>query len=88
MRLNADKIQVGKRYVMVERPLYKAIVTIIADERGKSGKDWDGWKVRFEEVHGRMNPKIGTEISVGWSEKYSHYAPIEFYEIEEATNHE
>lgn len=78
--LNADQIKVGEQYIMVERPFYKAVVTVVADE---SKPGWHGWRVRFEHGKGGMVPKVGAEISVGWDTDYQHYSPVEFRPMDE-----
>lgn len=79
MILSANQIITGKQYVMVERPIYEAVVTVLTNE-SKAG--WHGWKVRIDKANGTITPVVGAEISVGWADGYEYYSPVEFYEIE------
>lgn len=82
MELNANQIEVGKQYILVEEPFNKSIVTIEKDESGKS-PNWVGWEVRVVKSLAGIELPIGKGISVGWNQEYKHYCPAKFYALEE-----
>ncbi|MGF6357123.1 hypothetical protein ABIE27_005062 [Paenibacillus sp. 4624] len=81
MELNANQIEVGKQYILIEKPFNKAIVTIVKDESGKS-PNWVGWRVRVDENLEGLKLPIGKELHIGWNDEYKHYAPAKFYALE------
>lgn len=80
MKLSQEQIQVGHSYVMVEPPLYEAVVTVLENQ---CSANWVGWKVRIDRVNGMLAPKVGDYLDVGWHPDYSHYALNAFYSLNE-----
>jgi hypothetical protein len=81
MGLDANQIEVGKQYMLIEEPFNGAIVTVVKDESGKT-PNWVGWKVRVDENLAGIEHPIGKEITVGWNKEYNHYCPAKFYALE------
>lgn len=81
MGLDANQIEVGKQYMLIEEPFNGAIVTVVKDESGEP-PNWVSWKVRVDENLAGIEYPIGKEITVGWNKDYQHYCPAKFYPLE------
>lgn len=79
MKLEPGQIEVGKQYVMVEPPLYEAVITVLENQ---CSANWVGWKVRIDRVHGVVMPKVGDYMDIGWHTQFSHYALNAFYALD------